>query len=149
MSMAWFGSDNHTLPHHLLEGLCCASQQRLAAHVRIGSFASSPHAHDVRSCPKPDVRPRSAKCQYRKSRTHSALMPAALMMGHHFSMSAFCNAPRASGVCWSRDGISCSMLSNRRRTVGSARASTTAALSLWITSFGVLLGAKSPYQTDW
>src|SRR5262245_58801453 len=45
MSMAWFGSDNHTLPHHLLEGLCCASQQRLAAHVRIGSFASSPHAH--------------------------------------------------------------------------------------------------------
>src|SRR5438034_4457446 len=28
MSMARLGSDNHTLSHHLHEGLCCASQQR-------------------------------------------------------------------------------------------------------------------------
>jgi hypothetical protein len=33
---------------------------------------------------------------------HSALMPAALMIGHHFSISAFCNLPSASGVCRSR-----------------------------------------------
>lgn len=37
MSMARLGSDNHTLPHYLHEGLCCASQQRLAALVRVGS----------------------------------------------------------------------------------------------------------------
>jgi len=30
------------------------------------------------------------------------LMPAALMIGHHFSMSAFCAAASASGVCSSR-----------------------------------------------
>ena len=40
MSMARLGSDNHTLPHHLHKGLCCASQQRLAANVRVGSLAS-------------------------------------------------------------------------------------------------------------
>jgi len=33
---------------------------------------------------------------------HSALMLAALMIGHHFLISAFCNARRASGVCCSR-----------------------------------------------
>jgi hypothetical protein len=35
---------------------------------------------------------------------HSPLMPAALMIGHHFSISAFCNAPSAAGVCSSRGG---------------------------------------------
>ena len=30
---------------------------------------------------------------------HSPLIFAALTMGHHFSISAFCNAPSASGVC--------------------------------------------------
>ena len=34
-------------------------------------------------------------------------MPAALMIGHHLSISALCNRPRASGACWSRAGISC------------------------------------------
>jgi hypothetical protein len=32
-------------------------------------------------------------------RNHSALMPAALMIGHHFAISPFCRAVRASGVC--------------------------------------------------
>ena len=31
-------------------------------------------------------------------RGHCVLMPAALMSGHHFSISAFCSAPSASGV---------------------------------------------------
>ena len=33
------------------------------AHVCKGSFASLPHAQDVRSSPKPDMTRRSAKCQ--------------------------------------------------------------------------------------
>src|SRR5215469_13986415 len=33
---------------------------------------------------------------------YSALMFAALMIGHHFSISAFCCAASASGVCLSR-----------------------------------------------
>jgi Phage integrase, N-terminal SAM-like domain len=37
---------------------------------------------------------------------HSALIPAALMIGHHLSISAFWKAWSASGVCWSRGGIS-------------------------------------------
>jgi len=32
-------------------------------------------------------------------RGHSALMPAALMIGHHFSISTFCNVASACGVC--------------------------------------------------
>jgi hypothetical protein len=39
-------------------------------------------------------------------KNYSALMPAALIIGHHFSMSAFCNARSAPGVCWSRGGTS-------------------------------------------
>jgi len=30
---------------------------------------------------------------------YPALMPAALMIGHHFSISSFCNFPSASGDC--------------------------------------------------
>ena len=37
---------------------------------------------------------------------HSALMLAALISGHHFSISAFWNAPSACGLCWSNAGIS-------------------------------------------
>ena len=37
----------------------------------------------------------------------SALMLAARMIGHHFSISAFWKAAKASGVCMSRDGTSC------------------------------------------
>jgi len=77
---------------------------------------------------------------------HSPLIFAALMMGHHFSMSAFCSAPSASGVCWSRGGISRPSSASRLRTFASAKASTTAALSFWMMSFGVPLGAKSAFQ---
>jgi len=33
------------------------------------------------------------------AKVHSPLMLAALMVGHHFSISALCSAPTASGVC--------------------------------------------------
>jgi hypothetical protein len=38
---------------------------------------------------------------------YSALIPAALMIGHHFSISAFCCAASPSGVCLSRGQGSC------------------------------------------
>jgi K+-sensing histidine kinase KdpD len=41
------------------------------------------------------------------STLYSALMFAALMIGHHFSISAFWRARSASGVCCSRGKISC------------------------------------------
>jgi hypothetical protein len=36
---------------------------------------------------------------------YSALMFAALMIGHHFSISAFWRARSASGVCCSRENL--------------------------------------------
>jgi hypothetical protein len=78
----------------------------------------------------------------------SPLMPAALMIGHHFSISAFCSAPRASGVCCSRDTTSCPIFASCCCTAGSASAVVAAALSLAITLFGVPLGANSPPQTE-
>src|SRR6516164_2779617 len=60
---------------------------------------------------------------------HSPLIPAALMIGHHFSISAFCSARSASGVCWSRGKISWPISASRLRTLASAKASTTDPLS--------------------
>ena len=40
-----------------------------------------------------------ASSLYGKLSHHSALIWAALMIGHHFSISAFCKAPRACGPC--------------------------------------------------
>ena len=48
----------------------------------------------------------------------------------------------ASGVCCSRGKISCPRSASRLRTAGSAKASTTAALSLAMTLFGVAFGAQ-------
>ena len=79
---------------------------------------------------------------------HSALMLAALMIGHHFSASAFWKAPSASGVCWSRRKISWPRLASRRCTLASAKASTTAAFSLMTISLGVRLGAQSANQIE-
>src|SRR5262249_42949531 len=79
---------------------------------------------------------------------HSPFIFAALMMGHHFSISALWSAPSASGVCCSRGKISCPISASRARTVGSANASTAAALSLPMMSIGVRLGAQSAYHTD-
>ena len=82
------------------------------------------------------------------SGVYSALTPNSLMIGHHFSAPAFTSAPSASGVCRSRGKTSNPKSTNRDRTAGSASASTAAALSLPMTSFGVPLGAKIPYQAD-
>ena len=56
------------------------------------------------------------------------------------------SAPSASGVCCSRGKISRPRSASRDRTAGSASASTAAALSLAMMSFGVPLGAKNPNQ---
>jgi len=77
---------------------------------------------------------------------HSALIPDFRIIGHHFSAPAFTSAPSACGVCWSRGKMSIPSWTSRDRTAGSASASTTAAFSLPIMSFGVPLGAKSPDQ---
>jgi hypothetical protein len=70
-------------------------------------------------------------------------MPAALMIGHHFSISALWNAASASGVCSSRGTICCPRLTSRSRTAGSASASTAAALSFAMISRGIPFGANS------
>jgi hypothetical protein len=70
------------------------------------------------------------------------------MIGHHFLASAFTSAPSASGVCRSRGKTSYPKSARRDRTAGSASASTAAALSLPMMSFGVLLGAKNPNQAE-
>src|SRR5271166_4214950 len=72
---------------------------------------------------------------------HSPLIPAALMIGHHLSISAFWNAARPSGVCCSRAATSRPSCAKRAFVVGSASACTIAALSLAIASAGVPFGA--------
>ena len=52
------------------------------------------------------------------------LMPAALMIGHHFSISAFWNLPSAAGEDISGPNSSCPMSSSRLRVAGSASAFT-------------------------
>ena len=70
---------------HLPHGATDIGRIRSAAGVR---RRGGPAAERHRDFPPPDP-----------SIAHSALMPAALMIGHHFSISAFCQAPSASGVC--------------------------------------------------
>src|SRR5262245_48090660 len=79
---------------------------------------------------------------------HSPLIFADLIIGHHFSISALCNAASASGVCWSRGKISCPRSASRARTVGLARAATAAALSLAIIFFGMAAGTQSAFQLE-
>src|SRR5262249_45590945 len=50
-------------------------------------------------------------------------MFAALMIGHHFSISALWNARRASGDPWPGGGMSWPRSANRLRTAGSANVS--------------------------
>ena len=77
---------------------------------------------------------------------YSALIPAALMIGHHLSISALWNAAKPSGVCCSREATSSPSSAKRFWIAGSASAATIAALSFAITSFGVPFGAKRPNQ---
>src|SRR6516164_2976207 len=79
---------------------------------------------------------------------HSALIPAALMIGHHFSISAFCTAASAAGVCSSRGKSSTPRSANRAPTSSAAKVSTVAAFSLSMIGLGVALGAKNANQAE-
>src|ERR1044071_9912786 len=73
------------------------------------------------------------------------LMPAALTIGPHFSITDFNSPPSASGVELStttRSG------SNLARTSGSDSAVTVAALILAMMSAGVLAGMNNAYHDD-
>jgi hypothetical protein len=65
------------------------------------------------------------------------------MIGHHFSISAFCDSPRASGVCWARGKVSCATSARHARIIGSAKALVTAAFNLAMISFGAPSAAKA------
>src|SRR6185503_4476533 len=82
------------------------------------------------------------------SELHSPLIPAALTMGHHFSISAFCQAPSACGVSWSTGGMSCPSAASFSLVPGSASDFTTAAFNLAMMSGDVPLGAHSPCPTE-
>src|SRR4029079_19324737 len=75
-------------------------------------------------------------------------MPAALMIGHHFSISAFWKAASPSGVCCARGATSSPNSVNRFWIAEWDNASTVAALSLAMMSFGVPFGAQKPNQPD-
>ena len=70
------------------------------------------------------------------------------MIGHHLSISTFWNAASPSGVCCARDATSSPNSVKRFWIAGSASASTVAALSLAMMSFGVPFGAQKPNQPD-
>src|ERR1700738_1804520 len=75
---------------------------------------------------------------------YSSLTLAALSIGHHFAISACCQAPSAPGVSLSAGGICNPRSSNFLRTAGSLRVSTAAVLSLATMSFGVFFGTQRP-----
>src|SRR6185437_430805 len=75
-----------------------------------------------------------------KSVPYCTFTLAALIIGHHLAISAFCQLPSASGVSWSFGGMSRPRSRNFCCTAGSAIASTAAALSLVTMSFGVPFG---------
>src|SRR3569833_3324630 len=74
----------------------------------------------------------------------STLTLAALIIGHHMAISAFCQVPSAAGVSWSFGGICKPKFSSCLRTAGLFWASAAAAFNLATTSFGVSLGTQSP-----
>src|SRR6516165_5427857 len=84
----------------------------------------------------------------RRDALHSALMLAALMIGHHLSISASWRARSLSGACSSRGTTWSPRSTSRWRVAGAARASTIAALSLPMTCFGVPFGAQIALQTE-
>ena len=79
---------------------------------------------------------------------HSPLMLAALMIGHHFSISALTSNPSDFGVCSEGGKISIPMLSSRRRTAASAKATIPAPLSFSMMFAGVPLGANMAHQGE-
>src|SRR5258708_248420 len=82
--------------------------------------------------------------QYAYLHRHSALMPASLTIGHHFSISAFWKAPSARRVSWSGGGMSWPRAAGFSFAPGSPRGLTPAPLRLATLSAGVTLGAHRP-----
>src|ERR1700688_2103801 len=66
------------------------------------------------------------------ARRYSAFRPAALMIGHHLSISAWRSVPSASGECWSLSTLSRPISVMRFCSSGSAKPAVTAGLSLAI-----------------
>src|SRR6266403_4111448 len=83
-------------------------------------------------------------CQRRACQNYSTLTLAALITGHHFAISAFCQAPSACGDSLSFGGICRPRFSSCLRTAGSFSASTAAALSFATISLGVPFGTHRP-----
>src|SRR5262249_28042289 len=81
-------------------------------------------------------------------RIHSGLIPAALMIGHHFSISDFWKVASACGVCRSGGKISPPRSASRDRTVGSAKAAMIDAFSFSRTAPGVCFGAHIARQAS-
>src|SRR5262249_44483314 len=77
---------------------------------------------------------------------YSTLMFTALIIGHHFSISALWKARRASGVCCSGGGGFDPRSMSRCSMLVSSSASTTAALSFSTMMRAVPLGAQMPCQ---
>src|SRR6516165_1920144 len=126
-----------TQPFFAAREASCGPRQRWAVVALI-----LPELGELRAAPTPPAGPRVTPADY------CALIPSSLMIGHHFSASAFTSVPSTSGVCRSRGKASYPSSASRERTAGSASATTAAALSLPMMSFGVPLGAKSPFHGD-
>src|ERR1019366_195925 len=81
-------------------------------------------------------------------RNYSALILAALIMGHHLSISDCWKVRSASGVCCSSGNISCERLMSFSRVAGLANAFTSASLSLTMMSLGVPFGTQIACQKE-
>src|ERR1700750_3171712 len=66
------------------------------------------------------------------------------MIGHHLAISAFCQAPSASGVDLSAGGICKPRFSSCLRVGGSFNASSTPPLIVAMAPFGLPFGAHRP-----
>src|SRR6476620_9240122 len=78
----------------------------------------------------------------------SGLTPAALMIGHHLSISPVRKAARPAGVCCSFGATSMPRSAKRLCTIGSASTCIIAPLSFALTSFGKFFGPKNPNHPD-
>src|SRR5580704_189114 len=144
--------------------LCCFHPERMAMqHGRLDWTTLRPlgfryNQRGLNSAPATYANAHGSLLHFRKTgnteywrgddQPYSVLMFAALMIGHHFSISALCKARSASGVCWSRGKISCPRSARRARRPGSAKAATAAALSLAMMSFGVPFGTQRPCHIE-
>ena len=78
-----------------------------------------------------------------------ALMPAALITGHHFSMSAFCCAPQRFGTSAARAAESpCRDRSGERSPPDRPAPPAVAVWSRLMIGAGVPAGAQKPYHSD-